>query len=292
MKTNSLFQTTLTILICLLTSTLTSAQTDSKVYKIMSANIRYANPDDGINIWENRRDWFCDYVDFAEIDIFGGQEIRYSQLSDITNRLPEYTYVGIGREGDEKGEFSPIFYKKDKFQILASNTFWLSATPEKIASKGWDAALPRIMTWAKLKDKTNGSIFYFFNTHFDHRGEDARFESSKLIMGKMKNIAGDTPFFVSGDFNLPPTAKGYKILTKKNDAGLVLKDAYLEAKKKYGPKYTTNGFALEPNEKKERIDYIFYHGPISIAKYLVLDGQRGRKHLSDHYLVVVDAVIN
>ena len=91
----------------------------------------------------------------------------------------------------------------------------MSPTPEKIASKGWDTALPRIMTWAKLKDKINGSIFYFFNTHFDHRGEDARFESSKLIMGKMKNIAGDIPFFVSGDFNLPPSAKGYKILTKK-----------------------------------------------------------------------------
>ncbi|MCX2682035.1 endonuclease/exonuclease/phosphatase family protein [Galbibacter sp. EGI 63066] len=259
--------------------------------KVMTTNIRYANPNDSINIWENRKDWLTESIDFMDIDVFGAQEVVYSQLKDIVELLPEYDHIGVGREGGNEGEFTPIFYKKDKFEITESDIFWLSETPEKEASKGWDAALPRIVTWAKMKEKESGKQFVFINTHFDHRGEQARLESAKLLVKRAKAIAGDLPFIVTGDFNFPPSVEAYSVLTKNNSSGITLQDTFHKANKSYGPSYTFNGFNLEPDQSRERIDYIFFLGNINILKYHVLDGQRGPKYISDHFPIIVDAVI-
>jgi len=259
--------------------------------KVMTTNIRYASPNDGINIWDNRKDWLCEHINFEEVDILGGQEVIYTQLQDMITRLPDYSYVGIGRNGGKEGEFCPVFYKKDKYELLDSNTFWLSETPEKENSKGWDAALPRIVTWVKLKDKNTSKVFYFFNTHFDHKGEVARLKSADLLIKKTQEIAGAVPFFVTGDFNFPPSVEAYTVISKENNEDYILKDTHNNAQKNYGPKYTFNGFNLEPDENRERIDYIFYHGNIAINKHHVIDGQRGAKYISDHFPIIVNAIV-
>lgn len=297
------FKNTLIIVFFFLGFFSCKAQKSPITLKIMTSNIRYANPDDGINYWDYRKDWYTNYIDFSEIDIIGAQEVLYSQLKDITQTLTEYDHIGIGREGGNKGEYSPIFYKKDRFQVLDSSTVWLSQTPEKIASVGWDAALPRIMTWAKMKEKRSNKEFFIFNTHFDHIGKKARLESAKLISKLVKEIAGDSPFFLTGDFNTPPSDEPYQVLTGKIQTdGYILKDSKKEAQKTYGLSYTFNGFRLNYEEEMKnklpagndtedlgRIDYIFYKGAISILNYQVLDIQRGAKFMSDHYPVIIIA---
>ncbi|MFC6860827.1 endonuclease/exonuclease/phosphatase family protein [Zunongwangia atlantica] len=265
-----------------------SAQEDP--LKIMSSNIRMATENDGINYWNFRRDWFNEMVKFEDIDVFGAQEVLYSQLEDMQNALDEYAHIGVGRRGGTEGEFSPIFYKKDAFEVLDSGTLWLSETPEVVGSKGWDAALPRIVTWAKFRRKKDQKLFFFFNTHFDHVGTEARKESATLIRNIIaEKITKGTPVFVTGDFNVPPSSEAYQTMISDKGESLKLLDTKLNAEKQYGPKYTFNGFQLEPNQDRDRIDYVFYQGDVSIKSYQVLDAQRGPKFISDHFPVIVKA---
>ncbi|HET8735367.1 MAG TPA: endonuclease/exonuclease/phosphatase family protein, partial [Pricia sp.] len=174
----------------------------------------------------------------------------------------------------------------DRFELLEHQTFWLSETPEKVGSKGWDAALPRIATWAKFKDKKKGRIFYFFNTHFDHKGHEARKMSAALIAKEIKRIAGDSPVILTGDFNFPPSSEPYAVLIDN-----ALKDTASEVddENKYGTEYTTNGWDIEAGDERTRIDYVFYKGnELTPIKYHVLDGQRGKRFISDHFPVLVD----
>lgn len=272
--------------LCAILPMLVAAQEIDKV-SAMTFNIRYASPNDGVNIWENRKDWLCELINFSEPDVLGAQEVIKKQLDDMVERLPGYEYFGVGRNGGEEGEFCPIFYNKSKLEKLDGATFWLSETPAEVNSKGWDASLPRIVTWVKLKSKENGKHFYFFNTHFDHRGEKARVESAKLLREQINSIAGDSPFLVSGDFNFTPSAEAYQVLLHDSSVDLKVMDTKNVANKVYGPEYTFNGFKLEPNKERERIDYMFTGNGVSVEKHHVIDGQRGRTYVSDHFPIVV-----
>lgn len=260
------------------------AQENDNDITVMSYNIRYNNQSDGINIWENRKEWLTNSITFFEGDIVGAQEVTFTQLKDMKALLPDYQHIGEGRDGGEKGEFSPIFYVKDRFEVLESSTFWLSETPGVVASKGWDAALSRIVTWAKFKDKKVGNIFYFFNTHFDHRGTEARKKSAEIISSKIDSIAGNEPVILTGDFNTPPDSDPYKILM---DSGM--EDTSLNTNMSYTPGYTHNSWNVEAEGDYNIIDYVFYRGKeLSPLKYHVLDGQRGKRFISDHFPVIVN----
>lgn len=255
---------------------------------VATFNIRYANPNDGANVWDNRKDWVCQSMDFFDVDVFGAQEVIASQLADMVERLPDYAHVGIGRNGGTEGEFCPVFYKKTLFELMDDGTFWLSETPEKVNSQGWDAALPRIVTWVKLKVKSSGKEFYFFNTHFDHRGRRAQLESAKLLKQRIKTIVGDLPFVVTGDFNFSPSFEAYAILTEKGKpTDIDIIDTKGIAERGYGPSYTFNGFALEPDKGRERIDYVFCSNEVSVHKHHTFDGQRGKNYVSDHFPIIV-----
>src|SRR5690606_5842166 len=142
------------------------------------------------------------------------QEALARQLEDLDKLLIEYDRIGVGREdGKAGGEFSPIFYKKDRLELLDHDTFWLSETPEK-PSKGWDAALNRICTWGKFRDRLSGEEFFHFNLHMDHMGQEARKNSSLLIVEKIREIAGDAPVILSGDFNFDQTHPNYQLIVK------------------------------------------------------------------------------
>ena len=256
---------------------------------IMTYNIRYNNVNDGVNRWDQRKETLLGQIIFFAPDVFGIQEGLEDQVKYLDENLPEYNYEGVARadvkEGG-KGEFSAVFYNSKKFKKLKGGTFWLSDTPEK-PSRGWDASLNRICTYVLLKDKKTNKKFWVFNTHFDHKGVQARSESAKLIIKKITELNwDDTPVFLTGDFNLLPDSDPIKYLSEKmHDARKVTK---LEP---YGPVGTYNGFKVCENPKK-RIDYIFTSPDnIIVKKYGVLAEVQDLRYPSDHFPLLVIAEI-
>jgi endonuclease/exonuclease/phosphatase family metal-dependent hydrolase len=222
--------------------------------KAISYNIRYNNPQDGNNVWENRRATVAALLQEENADFIGLQEVVHPQLVDLVQALTEYHYTGVGREdGITKGEYSPIFFKKEKYKLLQGQTFWLSETPDKI-SKGWDAALERICTYGLFLNLKTQQKLWVFNTHFDHRGTLARSKSADLILQKIQELNGEKlPVILTGDFNLTPdSAPIKKIQSQMTDIQQNLPAS--------DPQYaTSNGFDTEKRGTK-RIDYIFTKG--------------------------------
>ncbi|MFT6995506.1 MAG: endonuclease/exonuclease/phosphatase family metal-dependent hydrolase, partial [Maribacter sp.] len=248
---------------------------------VMSFNIRYDNPEDGKQNWHHRKENVVRMIHFYDLDIIGLQEVLVNQQNYLKESLSEYKSVGIGREdGKEKGEFASIFYKKDRFKILKSGTFWLSETPDKI-SKGWDADLERIATWAVFKDKNTREEFIFMNTHFDHIGNIARVESAKLLKEKAIELAGNLPLILTGDFNLVPESEGIRTLIKPDGKNTLI-NASSAATFTYGPDWTTCGFDNRPFEERKVIDYIFLKGISKVTKYAVFSEMLENVFLSDH----------
>ncbi|MFT6933729.1 MAG: endonuclease/exonuclease/phosphatase family metal-dependent hydrolase [Maribacter sp.] len=273
-------QITFLFLQMLFLSSLTFAQKAKKM-DIMSFNIRYDNPEDGKQNWHHRKENVVRMINFYDLDIIGMQEVLVNQLHYLKTNLNEYKTIGIGREdGKEKGEFASIFYKKDRFKVLKSGTFWLSATPDKI-SKGWDADLERIVTWAVFRDKNTREEFIFMNTHFDHIGNIARVESAKLLKQKSIELAGNLPLILTGDFNLVPESEGIRTLIKPDGKNTLI-NASSAATFTYGPNWTSCGFDNRPFEERKAIDYIFLKGISNVTKYAVFSEMLDDIYLSDH----------
>ena len=255
--------------------------------KCASFNIRMDNPNDSLNSWPYRKDRASAYISDNHIDIIGMQEVLHHQLNDFRERLPEYDYVGIAREdGKTQGEYAPIFYRKDRFEVLDSNTFWLSQYPDSVGFIGWDGACTRIATWAKLKEKKSGKIFMAVNTHFDHVGVLARKNAALLIIEKIKEIAGDHPAFLTGDFNVTKKSEAYRTITTNE---FVLKDSRKVAEKRTGCPYTFHNFGRIPQKKCTTIDFIFVTPQIEVEEYKVDEEKRdGSGYLSDHNPVLIN----
>lgn len=257
--------------------------TNAQSLKLMTYNIRLDTDADGDNSWTNRKDFFNSQIQFYEPDIFGVQEAKPNQVTDIASSLLSYNFVGIGREGIDKGESSNIFYKKDRFVVLDQNTFWLSETPNEI-SKGWDAAYNRVCTYILLKDKIAKKTFWVFNTHLDHIGEVAKTKGIELILSKIKTLnSNNYPVFFMGDFNSEPTSE--RIINLKNQM-LDAKDCSIQ--KPFGPTGTFNAF--KHNEPVNiLIDYIFIskNNAIKVNKYAVLSDSINLKYPSDHLPVLI-----
>ena len=232
-------------------------------------NIRLQNDGDekaGVG-WSVRCDRVAEYIKYNNIDIIGMQEVLHGQLEDLLQRLPEYDYVGVGRtDGKTKGEYSPIFFLKKKFEVLEKGNFWLSQTPDVPGSKGWDAALERVASYAKLKNKKTGKVFMAVNTHFDHVGVVSRRESAKLIMQKIQEIVGDRPAVVTGDFNVTEADEAYTTMLGGEMTNCKFLDAYHETPNRTGPTYTWHQFCRLPMQKREKIDFIFITPNIRVSR--------------------------
>lgn len=227
--------------------------------------------------WKVRYPVIAQLIRFHEFDVFGTQEALLHQLEDLKENLPGYAYVGKGRDdGKQAGEYSAIFYNTRKFKVLEHGDFWLSEQTA-FPNKGWDAALPRICSWVKLELLENGKTLYFFNVHFDHVGVMARSESAKLIIRKVKDLAGGHTAVLTGDFNVDQHSPSYAELTGTP----ILKDAYDVANVKYAMNGTFNNF--NPNSKTEsRIDHIFVTPDFEVIKYGVLtDTYRSKLQSTD-----------
>ncbi|MBB1192741.1 endonuclease/exonuclease/phosphatase [Flavobacterium sp. SOK18b] len=263
---------------------LASLFSNAQTLKIMTYNIRLDIDSDKENDWTHRKDFFNGQIRFYAPDIFGIQEAKPNQVLDIATALPQYSYVGIGRDGVGKGESSNIFYAKEIFKVIESNTFWLSATPESI-SMGWDAACNRVCSYALLKNKQTNNMIWVFNTHLDHIGEEARTKGLELILSKIEKLnTNKYPVVLMGDFNSEPETERIIELKKiMNDAKTISKE------KPFGPYGTFNNFKY--NEASTHlIDYIFLSksNAITVQKYAVLSDAKDLKYPSDHFPVFIE----
>jgi len=258
----------------------------SQDLQVMSYNIRLNLASDSMNAWPYRKDKLVSVVLFHEAHLLGVQEALPEQMADLQLSLPAYKYVGVGREdGKMKGEFSAVFYDTTRIQLLQSNTFWLSTTPTTAGSKSWDAALPRIATWAKCRDRVTKKIFFVFNTHFDHRGTVARRESALLLKQEVHRIAGTSPVIIMGDFNAKPADEPIRIMLEKTDPLRFTDTRELSKTPHYGPDGTFNGFG--PAEvDNQPIDYIFIKGNWKVKRHATISQTWQGRFASDHFAVL------
>ena len=255
--------------------------------RVMSYNIRLDLESDGINRWANRREQFVGQIRLMQPAILGLQEVVPGQKADLERALPSYEFLGVARDdGRSKGEFSNLAIRRDLFRVSTSGTSWLSPTPA-VPSKGWDAAYPRIATWAKLERRSDGRRFLALNTHFDHVGATARLQSSRQIAGwLLAQRKGGEAVIMTGDLNTEPGTPPINELTR---SALGLRDAHEATRRpRVGPEGTFNNFVLVPTESR-RIDYVLASSSLAVENYGVLawHGEGGRP-ASDHFPVIVD----
>lgn len=261
--------------------------TESEPINVMSFNIRYDNPEDSLDNWKFRKDRAANAISFYDVDVLGTQEVLHNQLEDLKQRLPEYGVVGVGREdGKEKGEYSALWYKKNRFDLVDSGYFWLSETPEVPGSKGWDGACERIASWAKLKDKTSGKEFFALNTHLDHVGVVARREGISLMLDRVSQLSGGLPVIVTGDFNSEPESDVIKHVTDPANPEH-LTDARQSSPVVYGPAWSFHDFGKISYKNRPLIDYVFVRNGFKVLRYGVLAETENDAFLSDHAPVLV-----
>lgn len=258
---------------------------------VMTFNIRYDTPNDSLNAWRYRKDKAASQILFHEAHMVGLQEALIGQINDLLERLPKYKSIGVGRDdGKQKGEFSSILYDTTRLQLLQTQTFWLSEQPTVAGSKSWDAAITRIVTWAKFRDRFTKKTFFHFNTHFDHIGKIARRESAKLLLQKIRDIAGTTTIIVTGDFNATPQDEPIQVITDVNNPLHLVDTKTLSQLPHYGPQGTFSGFG--PYERtNEPIDYIFIKKGVKVLQHATLSQNWGGRYSSDHYPVFARVVI-
>jgi endonuclease/exonuclease/phosphatase family metal-dependent hydrolase len=258
---------------------------------VMTFNIRLDTPRDSANAWPFRKDKAASQILFHEAHIIGVQEAFNHQLKDLKERLPHYAWVGAGRDdGKEKGEYSAIIYDSSRIRVLQSETFWLSPTPHDAGVKGWDAAFPRVVTWAQVKDLATNKQFYVFNTHFDHVGKVARAESARMLMKAAQDLAGTLPCIILGDFNASPDQEPIKIIMNPGDPLRFTDSKAISSTPHYGPEGTFNGFQSKETTDQP-IDFIFIKNGPTVLKHATLSQSWGGKFASDHFAVFARVVI-
>jgi endonuclease/exonuclease/phosphatase family metal-dependent hydrolase len=258
-----------------------AAGTMAQKITVGTFNIRFDNPRDTGNLWVDRAPVVSNLIRFHDFDILGIQEGLKNQLDDIAAALPEYARYGKGRDdGKDAGEHSAIFYKKDRFTLLKSGDFWLSETPDK-PGKGWDATCcNRICSWVYLQDKVTKKRLYAFNVHFDHQGVVARRESSKLILAKIKEIAGQAPVLLTGDLNGGRDSEWYQTLA----TSVVLTDVFTKVRFPYANNASFNSFRTPRGTTV--IDHIFMTKQFTASKWGILTDTYYGKYPSDHFPVL------
>lgn len=251
-------------------------QNSKQEVKVMSFNLRLDTPVDGDNRWDNRKAACIDLITDRHPDVLGIQEGLPHQVQFLADNLPGYAWVGTGRDSQSQGnEYSALFYDRARFEPVASGTFWLSETPDSM-SRGWDAALNRIVTWARLRDRQSGHELLAMNTHFDHIGPVARRESARLAADRARQLSGDTlPVLLTGDFNAQPADPLFAPI-----------EAYFQPARTTAATTdslgTYNGYGQE--ESTQVIDHIFVRNAQALTFHTVTEDY-GVPYVSDHYPV-------
>ena len=249
---------------------------------VMTYNLRYASAT-GPNAWPQRRPLMRELIQTVSPDVFGTQEGLYPQLKELASDLPEHEWIGLGRDGGSRGEFMAVFYRPARLEPLAFDHFWLSDTPNVIASTTWGNSNRRMVTWVKFRDRVTKQEFYFFNTHFDHQIQMAREKSAALVRQRIAELDTKLPVLLVGDFNAGAGEnKAFEILTQDN----FLTDTWQTARERQGEGLGTfNDFKGLP-ANGPRIDWILARGDVDVSSSELLPFQREGQFPSDHCPVV------
>jgi endonuclease/exonuclease/phosphatase family metal-dependent hydrolase len=245
--------------------------------RVMSFNVRTITGKDGPNRWEARKDLFADTIRQLHPDVIGTQELAKEQGDDTVARLPEYTWFGRDRFGAHADEHMGIFYRKDRLKLVESGDYWLSDTPDKVASITWGNIFPRMVNWALFERLSDHKRFYLLDTHYPYRDqdEDARSRSAREMATWIGKLPAGVPVIITGDFNTGPESEAHATLTA------ALKDAWSAAPKREGPEDTFHDFTGKPTK---RIDWILYRGVEATSVQTVTTSKDGR-YPSDHFPV-------
>lgn len=257
------------------------AADDAAPLKVMSFNVRWPSPDDGVNVWEKRRDLFVETIREEHPDVIGTQELYKLQADYVLKKLPEYNWFGIDRRGGHADEHMGIFYRRDRLTLIDLGNFWLSDTPEVVGSKSWSKEpFPRMVTWGLFERKADGKRFTMYDTHLPYMDEDepARSKGATLILARIKALPPGVPFVMTGDFNTGPESEAHTLLTTE------LKDARETVRDPKGPAETFHNFTGTPDR---RIDWILYRGFDALSEQTITT-HRGNVYPSDHYPVVAE----
>jgi endonuclease/exonuclease/phosphatase family metal-dependent hydrolase len=275
------FMVKATLAVCMMAACcgLTTACSQPAPIRVMSFNIRYAAADDGCDRWDHRRTLAVETIRAHDPDVFGLQEPLASQMEDLRTALADYDSVGVGRnDGVAAGEFVPIFYRRSRFKLVEEGHFWLSKRPAEAGSIGWDAALPRIATWARLRlAEAPACEVQVVNVHLDHVGRNARVESARMIAGLAEKLAA-LPVLVLGDFNCDPDSEPYGVLTS---GSIGLCDAFAKTTDSGGTYHAFTGKA-----QGGRIDWILFNRRFECVDAAVDQRNFDGRYPSDHFPVV------
>ncbi len=266
------------------------AEERNPVIKVMSFNIRYGTANDGENSWPGRKDLVIETIHNYNPDLLGGQEVLKFQAEFLQENLKDYTFHGVGRDdGDEKGEYAPIFFRTSRFRLVDAGHFWLSEKPDEPGSVSWDSSMTRMASWVLLDDLEDNSDtpIAFANTHFDHRGRQARLESAKLIRRMRDEMDMDYPVVLTGDFNTTEDTDAYKAIT---DAGgnTYYYDNLIDSYRVIFPERSPNeaSFGRFSNHRAgSRIDFVFHSKHFKTINAAIDYTQEDGRNPSDHYPV-------
>jgi len=253
----------------------------------MSFNLRYATAKDGDNSWPLRKAFLAETIRAFSPDLLGTQETLAVQRDFLVEQFPTHGVFAAGRDdGKEKGEMAALFYRKDRFEKMDGGHFWLSEHPERVGVKGWDAALPRIATWVKLRDLKNATLkpVLYINVHFDHLGKKARTESGKLMRERIDKLGAGCALVLTGDFNADEGSRAYQaIFGKQDDKDASLVDTYRTAyPKREKNEGTFNGFKANATTGP-RIDWIGVSRDWTVTSAAIDRVSRNGRFPSDHY---------
>jgi endonuclease/exonuclease/phosphatase family metal-dependent hydrolase len=268
------------------------ASTPGAPFRVMSFNVRYATAPDGEDVWEKRRGLFFETIERFQPDLIGFQEVLAIQYDAFAERMKGHAFSGVAREdGQRKGEFSSIGYRKDRFTAMTSGTFWLSETPTVPGSKSWDAALPRICSWVRLRETATGREFVYANTHFDHRGVVARREAARVLSEQFGPIAAGAPAILTGDFNVNEDNPAYAALVKPGKPEWIRWiDSYRTLHPQRQPDEASfNGF--KGTVQGSRIDFVFHTAHFQATAAAIDRTSRDGRYPSDHYPVTAVLVL-
>ena len=273
-------------IIVLATLALASLAPAAEPLRVMSFNVRLSAAKDGDNAWPKRTELFFATIAAYGPDLIGFQEVLADQHDTLTARMPDYGFSGVARDdGKRHGEWSNIGYRKARFTLVDSGTFWLSETPEIPGSKSWDAALTRICSWVRLRETATGKEFVYANTHFDHVGKIARAEASKVISQRVSAIAAGAPALLSGDLNINEENPAYAVFVNPITPGAI---RWIDAFRAVHPTRGADELsfhAFKGGTQGSRIDFIF-HTDHFVATAAAIDRtSKDGRYPSDHYPV-------
>ena len=263
-----------------------SASADAGNVRVMTFNVRNSNAQDGENAWPKRIELLFETINGSNADLIGFQEVLAVQHDEIRKRLSDYSFSGVARDdGKRKGEWCLVGYRAGRFDVVGQGDFWLSETPAVVGSKSWDAALTRICSWVRLREKATGLELVFANTHFDHKGVVARQEASRVLSQQLSEVAKGVPAVLVGDLNITEDNPAYAVLVRPSTPGAIAWiDAYRTVHPTRGPD-EASFHAFKGGVTGSRIDFIFHTSHFTATASEIVRSAREGRFPSDHYAV-------